>query len=775
MRPFLLPRVLLPLFLVVAVAPASPSAETSNDSLIRLPVSYVELYERIFQQELQSGKPGLGESAALSHLALKLWLRTHDLEYRQQAERLFRRTLADPQFSLKDFHVLHHFGELALRMKEQKLIPAEQTAQLRKIATEELEAFCRSEDWSDNNIRIGQVAGYAGLFGLLKDEPFAPREAVRRHLDDYWSRIAATGDLDEDASNYDSLGLAFLVDLARLLGRERDLAGSAGFRRQFERFRDIVSPAGLIPEYGDSYFDYSSCPLDRVYLLEYAAQLYGDPTFLFAARRLYGRPQTGLPDLDLWSRALPLIDLEASSAEARRPAGPPSLVTWRARRGSPCPLVDKMILRSGLEPGAAMVLLDLYASGSHSHPQKGPSIAYYEVDQVPLFHNLGRHHTRSAIAGNLLWAQPAERRFPGCWNREGEWFTMRLLVDALHQDVDGKYVLAGGMSLRDFPEWNRNCRFLDFDNLRLAGPFGTRLIDSFDAPDGWDRRLLQSNKVVTCSDRTQGDASQRIPWNTAAASGRRFSEPLPAPFTKEQYSYLELDLKYEGARPYLHVRGLGEQVDLGDQSLSARLTGASVEQRQHDAYGRIRYEDYIQPGTKLTRQMVLAAEGYLLVRDELAAGPSMDGWNAGQLWQFYDLGTRKGSWFAANDDGAYPTVAGSPAATTTRSMLARFLESADTRIDVEEVKQRFHMPNPKGRKPTAFFTAYSQRRVRAGRCEVFALLVVPRDPAGATPDEFAARTTIVRGADGLTKAEVVGPSGTTVTIVLSPDGWEVKR
>ena len=121
MRPFLLPRVLLPLFLVVAVAPASPSAETSNDSLIRLPVSYVELYKRIFQQELQSGKPGLGESAALSHLALKLWLRTHDLEYRQQAERLFRRTLADPQFSLKDFHVLHHFGEVALRMKEQKL------------------------------------------------------------------------------------------------------------------------------------------------------------------------------------------------------------------------------------------------------------------------------------------------------------------------------------------------------------------------------------------------------------------------------------------------------------------------------------------------------------------------------------------------------------------------------------------------------------------------------------------------------------------------------
>jgi hypothetical protein len=187
------------------------------------------------------------------------------------------------------------------------------------------------------------------------------------------------------------------------------------------------------------------------------------------------------------------------------------------------------------------------------------------------------------------------------------------------------------------------------DNLRLVGASGSRLIDTFDTPDGWDRRLLQSQRVASSSDRTQGDASQRIPWNTVAASGRRFSEPLPAPFTKEQYSFLELDLKYEGARPYLHIRGLGEQVDLGDQSLDAHLTSASVEQRQHDAYGRIGYQDYIQPGTQLTRQMVLTAEGYLLVRDELTPGPSMDRWDAGQLWQFYDLASRNGSWFSAND------------------------------------------------------------------------------------------------------------------------------
>ena len=77
--------------------------------------------------------------------------------------------------------------------------------------------------------------------------------------------------------------------------------------------------------------------------------------------------------------------------------------------------MDKLILRTGSEPGSAMVMLDLYAAGSHSQPSKGPSIAYYEVDGVPLFHNLGRHRTRSAITGNSFWALEAGRAFPGVW------------------------------------------------------------------------------------------------------------------------------------------------------------------------------------------------------------------------------------------------------------------------------------------------------------------------------------------------------------------------
>ena len=115
------------------------------------------------------------------------------------------------------------------------------------------------------------------------------------------------------------------------------------------------------------------------------------------------------------------------------------------RRGEPQPLVDKLILRTGLEPGAAMVMMDLYASGSHAHLEKGPSIAYFEADGVPLFHNMGRHGTASAITGNILWAMPGNsirhapravphrcaEYFPGCWNRADEWFTMAIPTEYL--------------------------------------------------------------------------------------------------------------------------------------------------------------------------------------------------------------------------------------------------------------------------------------------------------------------------------------------------------
>ncbi len=545
----------------------------------------------------------------------------------------------------------------------------------------------------------------------------------------------------------------------------------------FARFRDIVSPAGLIPEYGDSYFAYTDVRLDRIFLLEYAANLYDDPTFLAAAHTLWAARRSEPPGVDGWFRALPLINLEVSDAEPKGPEGSPSLVTWRTRRGASRPLADKLILRTGLAPGSAMMLMDLYASGSHAHANKGPSIAYYEVDGVPLFHNLGRHRTRSAICGNLLWAMPVDpaQPFPGAWNHPDQWFTMRIPIELLTADSHDatRHIIAPQMLLRNFAD--RRVNYFWLDNLRLAGPAGERLIDDFEDPSRWNSHVPKWTQVIVSSDHTQGQGSERLAWSTVPSEHlpRKLASPVAEPFTREKYDCLKLDFKYSGAKPYMHIRGLGEQVDLGDQILVAGPPEAVAEQHGVDSCGRVRYASYITPDSRLARTIVLTGEGALVVHDVLTPGKSMDGWEAGQLWQLYDQLAKGDDWFCADDDGAYPNPLGTP--NVTRRMLVKYATGAGSRIGEEEVRQDYYCPNPKGRKLQRFFTTYNRRKLAAGKPAAFTLVVLPHDPAAGDPATIAKRINIEPQTDFSVCANIASTDGRTVSIQISETAWRVDR
>jgi hypothetical protein len=293
--------------------------------------------------------------------------------------------------------------------------------------------------------------------------------------------------------------------------------------------------------------------------MEYAALLYSDPTFLDALRKMRARPQRGLPTPDHWIRSLSLIDMQDSAMAFQSITNQPSQVLLRnASNGSNSisAVPDKLILRTGREPGDSMVMMDLYAAGSHAHRDKGPSVAYYESAQVPLFHNMGRHGSRSAINGNICWALPPEQRFPGFWLPD-QWFTMNYPVNFISTNSEGKFTLTK-LELRNFPERNRGADSLAFDNLRLTGPAGTLLVDSFDTPEGWDRNLAKLTTPVSSPDRTEGLAAQYIPWSKVKTQviDRTFPKPAPAPFTKSQYTQLKLDVKYQGIKPYMLIRGM---------------------------------------------------------------------------------------------------------------------------------------------------------------------------------------------------------------------------
>jgi len=58
---------------------------------------------------------------------------------------------------------------------------------------------------------------------------------------------------------------------------------------------------------------------------------------------------------------------------------------------------------------------------------------------------------------------------------------------------------------------------------------------------------------------------------------------------------------------------------------------ALAENKGTDAYGFIEFVQYYHPDTSLTRRLLLAREGILVIRDDLLPGKSVDGYTAGPL------------------------------------------------------------------------------------------------------------------------------------------------
>ena len=783
---------------------------------VRFPSTYVEFYRQVLEDYRKGftawpgGKPrrlapGFIDKTSLAEAAYLLWKKTGDPACKAEALDYFAKSLSDPKFDLKSFGQLHNFGELAAGMKEDGLLTPEQCQKVSEIARATLAEFLKQPDDTKPlplpakltpnspiappappmfNIRMGQMAGYAGLLRYLKDEPFEQREEVSKRLNAYFDLLCRIGNTEEDAANYDSLGASFAVDLARLLGRENDFKNPA-FKRFFEGFRDIVSPSGIIPEYGDSYFFYDDLQMDRVYLMEFAARLYNDASFAEACRKMRTRPLKALPTAQEWARCLNLIRFGEPYPADGKNEGALSHIQMHnvSRDGKTVETVPgKLILRTGNNPGDAMILMDLYATGQrahihHAHREKGPSIGYYESAQVPLFHNLGRRGTESAIDGNICWALEPQERFPGQWHPD-EWFAMSIPVDSLPTNADGKLVISG-MSIRNFSGSadNKGCTSLKFDNLRLEGPAGTCLIDGFESGEEW---FFFNNQPTTpprkSTDKTEGEASQELVWKDVKTDMlfRRLPKIFhPEPFNRQQYDRLKLDVKYSGTRPYFAIRGLTEiGFEMGTRFLRPELKDAGVEQRGTDAFGNILYNRYVTGDSTLSRRIVLTKEGYLVIRDSLLPGATMNGWNGGQLWQLYTLAAHGDHWFCSDDDGVYPDVTGKPDASPQRRMFVRFA-TVNGATGFEKVARTITYPNPKGLPPTSYVTTFSTKKVETGHRAVFGMAVLPVKP-GVAPETLARIVSVTTAPDGTVQA-VVQNASQPIVIRIGDNDWSVSR
>lgn len=737
---------------------------------------YISDYVRVMESHPKSNygdKPGF----QLSEVTMRLWILTGKDTYRDRSIALFQAAIESlpPEYRW-GFHQLRSFAKTGLLFHQHGMLSDEIKNKIRPHAMTNLWRFMSDGfDFVDHNIRLAETGACACLFEIFKEDSEINADDIKKRLDNYWDLIKKAGDLNENAGNYTPLGQMFMIELAAVLGREDDLKASSDFRRMFERTRDYVSPTGYIAEWGDDYFDYTnSGKQDWIFVLEYAAKLYDDPSFLDPIRRIYPKSGFSPTKLDGWYRGTSIINMELYESKPQ-PCNTISAVTYRKTRDNPNLQMDKLILRTGCNPGDAMIMMDIYAKGSHAHLEKGPSLAYYEVDHVPLFHNLGRHHTRSAINGNIPWALSPKYEFPGIW-KEGEWFTMEIPAARLQTHKDGGNWMSKSLFLRNFPGHNRNITALYFDNLRLEGQAGEILIDDFDNIEGWSRNLLDTPqaKVTASTDCTQGKYSQRINWGAFKSSASRdFSGRHSFAFREAEYDTLKLDVKFEETRPYMHIRGVGQQVDLGNHILAPEAKSALIDEQNGDAYGEVSYENYITEDSKLRRRIILAKEGILLIQDELLPGPLMDGFNSGQLWQLYSLEASGTNWFCAESDGSYPAKDGTYQEQASKKMLVKFGNQPETRINIEKIVQRYHCPNPKNRPAESFYTAFSERSVRSGVLEIFKMIIIPCDP-DEQPEQVAEGISwdIDKSGESITKVNL---NGQVIEIHLNKDQWQVIR
>lgn len=682
------------------------------------------------------------EPIATAHAAWVVAEKTGDARIRDFALRQYDAFLeGEGGRGDRDFHVSRPFGLMTLRLDGAGELTGVRRQRARDRAVPLVKWYAGSHPLAaanfDCNIALADAVAADCLTRVFTADPDLPADRVREMITALGRQIRDIGDLNENSSNYSSLGICFFLELADLEGWLGDIARSADFRNMFTRMRDIISPAGTIPEYGDGYFAAREPRIDFVLLLEMASRLYGDASFRKAAEPLVPRTAAELTG-DQLPRAYLLMDLGPFTAEnAETP--PLSAVHQRRAPGIPTTIVlDKLILRTGTGAGDAMVMVDLYARGSHAHPYKRPAIGYYEVAGVPLFHNLGRRGTSSGQCGNSFWMLEDSSLFPG-HPRPGVWNTMSVPATMLAPGaIPGTRILSKGLDFRGFrTPANRYARF---DNLRIEGPKGTLLLDGFESPDSWQSNItgVPGIRLDTSTDHTEGAASQQVNWKVLGDQiyTRLFEESAisGSTFSVADYDTLKFDYKYEGQPPRANLRQLfPEWLDLGERPLTCDVVSAEAVQAGRDAWGRIEFDNYIATGCRLTRTIVLIAEGGLVVVDRVEPGPRVGGWSAGQLWQLYELAERGPDWFAAKSDGPYRLADGS---TVERRMLVKFHAGSGAVVGSEEVEPpTMHAPRADGSRRSTYLTTFSKKPVR-GRPIEAALAVLPIDP-GETPSRVA--------------------------------------
>ncbi len=605
----------------------------------------------------------------------------------------------------------------------------------------------------------------------------------RAPLDAQWQKMMRTGDLWLDSKTYTPVSVQYLVSLADELGRVEDLRKSAGFHRMFGNFRDVLSPNGFMPEFGHAYFKNAAHPT-WLYVFEWAAALYDDPTFLYASHKIFQRLvrfDTPLPRnlsdafLECHESLAGLIPSDRTElttvklAKCKSPPTKPAFVSGITRR-SVQDMGDRdgfLILRSSLDPGSPMLMMNLLSFGDHALYEQRPSIGYYESGHVPHFYQYGRYF-QAASRGNVVLLNEPNSGFPDDGWPEDTWRTLNVPLERF--DGTGRTRKVDSISLRTFGDIGiKNKQSLVIDNVRLSGARGEKKLFDFERGMDWKGKGLS-----IIDDATSGSHALNVPIVNNGVSAK----PLGLTVSLDDYQTFSIDVKWHGkSRPKVQLRPSVSNsgwADLEGMTLAAHVKNASTEMRGKDAYAHILFDPYASFDTSLVRQIILTAEGIVFVRDDLTPGKTVDAFNAGSLWQMYSVDAKGPQWFSTRGERAFGSVNLADPKQYRSGMLAWFSGPPQQTVGLQDIPEaRGGAQYKELQRDTTWRVAYSRQTVKAGAPTWFSLVVIPH-ATDADPNELAKGITVTEG-DKQSVFRVKTSTGTLQATIGRQGQWQLER
>ena len=599
--------------------------------------------------------------ASLAATHTRVWEWTGEREHAAKAADLLRR-IAELDIYQADFFTIYPMMYVCSRLQAGGMLPDALFTSVKEFAAK----YFVARDLGLHNQAMCRAAGLELAAQAFPDLPEA--QTWHQFALDQWQLWYGLEDITENAPNYNQIDLVYVWLLADALACVEQLK-APGVRAMFARFRDQVSPGGAMPAYGDS--GNGTRPRSAVWPLQHswgywpaaferAASFYQDPTFRWAAVRMF---HTGCRHEPLAAhyggiQALFHLSLAADWRGTRlTPAAPEvgSAVLTRREPGNPRAL-DKLVLASSRRPGAPFLLCDLYVRGSHAHQNQHGAVIYFEHSGVPLLYMLG-YNNRAAEHCCLFMVRNQDESFPHAvphfeadrW-REASLPTVRM--QPIDDAEPGERMLDGIVFRIASPKGVQ----LWLDDLRLQGPKGSLPLDPLDAVTGW--RGPKEAPASVSEHSIDGGGS--LTWQFGQGVSKITREFGPVEFDCGDYTHIRFSWKQsnndENARPLIvwpHTAGsVSAQYPAHLNQLEPVLRKAVTERHGEDLYGLLEYDDWFGYGTRLTRELILAEEGVLVVRDTVLAGPDCQGKVGGPIWHVgtdQDL-ARGENWF--NSAGA---------------------------------------------------------------------------------------------------------------------------